>query len=285
MSTALVPYGWVAPLDVAPAVSISELVAAFLAGRKKTTLETYRQSLEDFASFLNPARRHDAAEMLLARSHGEANLLALRYRAQMIERGLAASTINTRLAALRSLVKLAGTLGIVPWKLEVPSVRTKPYRDTRGPGSNGFRLLRSEAESRCDAKGRRDQAIVRLLHDLALRRAEVVALDVDDVDLAAGLISVVGKGKAEAEKHTLPRPTAVALAAWMEARGTEPGPLFVNFDRAGKGRRPNRWDRKAASWSTRRRSSCRWSLSRSSCALAAADRRPCCWRKTPCRGR
>ena len=35
----------------------------------------------------------------------------------------------------------------------------------------------------------------------------------------------------------MPEPTQAALAAWLEARGSEPGPLFVNFDRAGKGHR------------------------------------------------
>jgi integrase/recombinase XerC len=36
---------------------------------------------------------------------------------------------------------------------------------------------------------------------------------------------------------TLPAPTKTALEAWLEARGTDDGPLFVNFDRAGKGGR------------------------------------------------
>ena len=35
----------------------------------------------------------------------------------------------------------------------------------------------------------------------------------------------------------MPAPTKAALEAWLQARGTEEGPLFVNFDRAGKGGR------------------------------------------------
>ena len=39
------------------------------------------------------------------------------------------------------------------------------------------------------------------------------------------------------EPVTLPEPTKAALKAWLQVRGTEDGPLFVNFDRAGKGER------------------------------------------------
>ncbi len=218
-------------------VSINDLVRAFLEGRKNTTLDTYSQCLEDFAKFLGVTDVEDAAKTLLSRSHGEANLLGMKYRADLVGRDIAAATINTRLAALRSLVKLAGVFGIVPWQLEVSNVKSTAYRNTRGPGSDGIRLLMGEAGKRADTKGTRDVAILHLLYDLALRRAEVVRLDVDDVDLDAGLLAVVGKGKTEPEKHTLPKPTAVALRAWLEIRGTEPGALFVNFDRAGKGKR------------------------------------------------
>jgi integrase/recombinase XerC len=161
--------------------------------------------------------------------------VALAWKASLQERRLQAATINRRLAALRSLVQLARTLGIVPWALEVQNVRAESYRDTRGPGLSGVRLLLNEVESRRDKKALRDRAALRLLYDLGLRRSEVVALDVDDLDLDAGTVAVLGKGRTQKTKLTLPGPTKEAIRQWLEARGTEMGPLFTNLDRAGKG--------------------------------------------------
>jgi integrase/recombinase XerC len=48
---------------------------------------------------------------------------------------------------------------------------------------------------------------------------------------------VLGKARSQKEPVTLPAPTKAALEAWLQACGTEDGPLSVNFDRAGKGRR------------------------------------------------
>src|SRR5438552_1651316 len=87
--------------------------------------------------------------------------------------GVPRSTVSRRLAALRSLVKLARTLGMVPWALDVDGVRAEGYRDTRGPGRDGFRNLLALLRARADAKGARDRAVLRLLYDLGLRRAEV----------------------------------------------------------------------------------------------------------------
>jgi integrase/recombinase XerC len=212
------------------------LVEAFLSGRSERTLEAYRRDLEDFTAFVGAPSGEEATRLLLGRGHGEANALVLSYKSHLLEKGLSPSTVNRRLAALRSLVKMARTLGLVPWTLEVSNVRAKAYRDTRGPGAAGVHLLLDQVQGD-NPKAVRDRALIRLLYDLGLRRGEVVSLDAEDLDLERGTVAVTGKGRREKEPLTLPEPTALYLAAWSEVRGEEPGPLFVNVDRAGKGER------------------------------------------------
>jgi len=211
------------------------LLSAFFAGRGPLTLHAYRRDLEDFRRFAGVPTAAHAAALLLAHGHGAANGLALGYLAHLTDRGLAAATINRRLAALRSLVKIARTLGFVAWALEVSNVKSQGYRDTRGPGDKGYRALLAVLDRRHGPAGRRDRAAIRLLFDLALRRAEVVSLDVAHVDLPKSVVWVRGKGQTERVPLTLPAPTHAALAAWLAVRGTAPGPLFTNFDRARKG--------------------------------------------------
>ncbi len=213
------------------------LLRAFLARRNPQTFRAYRQALDDFAAFVGAAGLEDAARKLLSCTLGEANIMVFDYRIHLSERGLAPATINRNLAALRSLVKLGRTLGLVDWTLEVPSMKSEPYRDTRGPGVAGVRRLLEALEVRQDAKGVRDRALLRLLFDLALRRAEVVGLDVADVDLEAGTVQVLGKGRTERVTLTLPTQTRESLATWLAVRGAEPGPLFTNFSRARRGGR------------------------------------------------
>ena len=221
-----------APLGNTPWVP--SLVAAFLSARNEKTLSAYRHDLKDFQRFLGASSLDDAARHLLSRGQGPANGLALAYKAHLLERGLQPATVNRRMASLRSLVKLARMLGIVPWTLEVESVAARAYRDTRGPGAGGVRLLLKVAEGSQDPKGVRDRAILRLLFDLGLRRGEVVSLDLADLNLEGGTVAVLGKGRRERERLTLPEPTKVALRAWLQVRGQEAGPVFINFDPSGK---------------------------------------------------
>src|SRR5262249_30244937 len=98
------------------------LLAAFLGGRSGATLRSYAGDLRDFAAFAGAASPEAAALLLLGRGPGRANEAALAYRAHLLGRGLSPSTVNRRLAALRSLVKVGRTLGLVTWGLEVEGV-------------------------------------------------------------------------------------------------------------------------------------------------------------------
>lgn len=115
------------------------------------------------------------------------------------------------------------------------NVKTEPYRDTRGPGVDVFGAAMAQGARKNDPKSIRDRAILRLLFDLGLRRGEVVGLDLEDVDLSRGTLTVLGKGRTQKEHLSLPNPTQAAVEAWLEIRGDKAGPVFRNFDRAGKG--------------------------------------------------
>jgi integrase/recombinase XerC len=73
-------------------------------------------------------------------------------------------------------------------------------------------------------------AIVRLLFDLALRCNELTTLELEHVELAGEgspvAVHILGKGRHQRTRLTLPRATSVTLAAWIAARGDEPGALF-----------------------------------------------------------
>ncbi|MGQ0506936.1 MAG: tyrosine-type recombinase/integrase [Myxococcaceae bacterium] len=177
---------------------------------------------------------------LISMGGGAANAMVLRYRTVMVDQGFQATTINRRLAALRSLVKLARTLGVVSWSIEIPNLKAEAYRDTRGPGLSAFCQMLELAEQQHDAKARRDVAILRLLFDLALRASELTSLDIVDFDAPRQAIHILGKGKTQKVPLSMPPAASDALSRWVEVRGGEHGPLFLNCDRAGKGERLTR---------------------------------------------
>ena len=208
-----------------------ELIDLFLRRASDNTHIASRIDLADFATFTGKGDAPAAVRLLLERGRGEANGLAAAYKIDL-EGRLAPASVNRRLSTLRSLVRLARTLDIVDFTLEVKGVRTRVLRDTRGPGLTNIRRLFRYVEARTDAKGIRDSALLHLCFDLALRRSEVTSLDLADVDLGEGTIEVVGKGHREPARLTLPDPTREALDRWIRMRGPEPGPLF--FGSRGK---------------------------------------------------
>lgn len=220
----------------APRNRARELVEAFLRGRNRNTLEAYRKDFVCFAEFLG-TDAEGAAARLLSCDAGGANALILDYRNTMTEKRLMPATIKRRLSSLRAITKLARMLGMITWTIEVDGPKVDSYRDTRGPGETAIATMLACATARGDAKGLRDVAILRLLHDNGFRRGEVVSLDLAHYDPERGL-SVLGKGHdGQRQWVSVPPIAKKALEAWIEARGKEPGPLFTALDEVHRGHR------------------------------------------------
>lgn len=232
-----------APVAARP---LLELVEAFLAGRKATTRKAYRSSLADFARFAGAGGLEAACRAFLRLSRGEAHAIGHRYAAHLVERKLAPATVALRITTLRAFVTFGRQCELVEWSLEISAPRVVKLRDTRGPGLDGWRKIREASLSRGDTPiARRDLAALLLLHDNGLRRSEVLGLDLADIDLDGLRVAIVGKGFEERQWVTLNRPTALAIRHWIEARGRDPGPLFIALDpaapaREAKGKPPGR---------------------------------------------
>jgi len=210
------------------------LEESFLPALSANTRRAYARDIDDFAAWLGAPDAASGAGILLADDRGGANDLVLRWRSSLVASGAAPATVARKLAAVRSLVNAARLVGMVEWEVEVRSPKVEPYRDTAGPGVEGVRRLLGASRG-TSPKARRDRAILHLLFDLALRRGELVTLDLGHLDLERGRISVKGKGRAEREWLSLPAQTRHALEDWLEVRGQAQGPLFTNLDRAHKG--------------------------------------------------
>ena len=216
-------------------VSVEQLVKAFFESKSPSTLTAYSNDLHVFRKYLKFKTQKEAVANLLEKSHGAANLAVLNFRAFLIQQTWSPASINRALSAIRSLIELANTLGLVSFQLNVPSIKSRSYRDTKGCGQDGFKALLATAAAQRQKKAVRDTALLWMLYSPALRRAEVISLDLKHVDLKTSTVHVLGKGKTEREKLTMPVQAIEALKAWLQVRGDVPGPLFVNCDRAKKG--------------------------------------------------
>jgi integrase/recombinase XerC len=218
-----------------PAARTADVLESWLAARNPNTVQGYRRDLAGFARWLGAPTPEAAIELFLSSGQAAANRIALAWKSNLVERGLASATIARRLAALRSMVKVARLIGRVSWSLDVEVPRIEPRRDMRGPDLVDVRLVWRAAAAGDGPKERRDRCVLALLFDLGLRRAELCGIDLADVEPGpAGPVAVWirGKGRSEKERLTLPGPTARALADWIELRGDRHGPLVHRLDRS-----------------------------------------------------
>ena len=146
------------------------------------------------------------------------------YLAALADRGLAASSVAGRLAAIRSMYRHAlrnGRITVDP----VAGVRA-PRRPSRLPRvltvSEAATLVTGPrgSERRNEVLARRDAALLELLYATGMRISELAGLTLDRLDLRHRRLRVMGKGNKEREL-VFGEPAAAALEAYLsDARGS-----------------------------------------------------------------
>jgi site-specific recombinase XerD len=182
-----------------------EAFSRSLAGQSPATRRAYVGDLDAFALWAERAQVDGPA--------GVDRVLLRRYLAFLTTRRYARATVARKAAALRCYFD---------WQRRRGVLDVDPARRLASPGG-GSRLPRvldrgelevmldgadpepgppatadgSEVASfgRAEALGARDDAVLELLYGSGLRVAELCSLDIGDMDLRAGMVTVMGKGR------------------------------------------------------------------------------------------
>lgn len=217
-------------------------VAAFLRyldRERNASAHTVRAYAADLGQF----QSHVAEEMGRAPRLSDIDHLMIRaFLARLHESGLKKVSAARKLAALRTFFRYLCREGIVD---------TNPARALLSPRTERKippHVEESEIATLIEVPGetdsaRRARAILELLYATGIRCAELVGLDLGDIDLQARTVRVLGKGSKE---RVVPfgHPALAALNAYLSARlhaRPRSPAVFVN---ARGGRLTDRWVRR-----------------------------------------
>ena len=193
------------------------------------TRRAYSEALEEFLVWFRDEP---------SRSFNKASVQA--YRTELQAKGLAPSSVNVRLSAVRRLAREAADNGLIAPELAAGIERAK------GVKRCGVRLghwLTAEQAGQFLAlpdlttiKGLRDAALLALLLGSGLRRSELVGLNVEHVQSREGrwlIVDLVGKN---GRMRTVPIPewAATAVLRWRTSAGISDGPFFRGVTRYGQ---------------------------------------------------
>ncbi|MDX1514021.1 MAG: tyrosine recombinase XerC, partial [Gammaproteobacteria bacterium] len=172
------------------------------------TCDSYRRDLQRFGEFLAESgpRALPAVDTALVRAY-----VAWRHR-----RGIGGRSIQRELSALRSFFK---------YLLREGRLRANPAAGVAAPKSprklptvmDPDRVSGLLDIGEDSPLALRDRAMLELVYSSGLRLSELVALDLDDVNLREGLVSVTGKGN---KQRIVPvgRHAREAIQRWLSAR-------------------------------------------------------------------
>ena len=176
------------------------------------TVDAYCGDLSQFLAFAaahvgKPALRPEDLQLDAIRA----------FMAELYRLKLSRSSVARKLSALRAFARFLRREG---WIQDDPAALVaSPKREQKVPAhlsvSEMSRLL--DVPDTSTPLGRRDRAILELFYASGLRLSELVGLDLEDVDLHARIVRVVGKGGRE---RLVPfnQAATTALRLWLKDR-------------------------------------------------------------------
>ena len=214
------------PAPAKPAFDV-EGFERHLAGRSEATRRAYRTDLLAAIEWLGRLDVVDPREVTRVQLR--------RYLASLQTRGRSRATIARHAASLRAYFSWLESSGVLATD---PTARlTATVSGSRLPslvGREELERLLDGAVDPHDALAVRDRAVCELLYAAGLRVAELCGLDVDDVDVASGLVTVTGKGDKQ-RRIPIHDVCAASVAIWRDGPraslmrpDSPPGALFFN---------------------------------------------------------
>ena len=181
------------------------------------TLRNYLSDLHQFVHFAS-ARPGQAAPLMPAQI--DASLIR-DFMSTLYQQGVGYTTLARKLASLRSFLHFLQQQGYisenVAEQVQSPKIR-RPLPNVL-PIDHVFALLDTMVAP-STSLSLRDQAILELLYSSGIRVSELVALDMQDIDLHSGTLRVQGKGRRERQVFFGAKKATSALRAYLEVRSS-----------------------------------------------------------------
>jgi integrase/recombinase XerC len=191
-------------------------------GASPHTLRNYEGDLRQFLAFLRTA--HNGS---LPAPAGVDAYVVRGFLATRAGLGDSKSSLGRKLAAIRSLFKYLAREGVVPHSPAAAVVTPKQEQRLPRVLSADDASLLMENPAAQKPRSLRDQALLEVLYSAGTRVAELVGLNVEDVDLDTGTATVLGKGRKE-RVVLLGTKAVEALRTYVGEEGAKRGPLFRN---------------------------------------------------------
>jgi integrase/recombinase XerC len=197
-------------------------------GASPHTIKSYREDLHALAEYLADGNGQSPAPGSVTTNELRGFVSALH------DAGYAKSSISRRMASVRSFMRFGQREG---WAKSNPAKALRNPRKSRKlphfltTEEVGKLLAAPKGDS---AAAIRDRAILETLYSAGLRVSELVGLTDGDLDFAAGIARIRGKGKRE-RLAPIGSYAARALKRWLEVRKLSPrektgreAPVFTN---------------------------------------------------------